>query len=70
MRLQGPLEWVYRDDDRFAESEDGYAGYLAGTCAACAARRRVEVRLDVTISRGNGSAELTWWSVEDRRGPS
>jgi hypothetical protein len=70
VRLQGPLEWVYRDDDRFAESEDGYAGYLAGTCAACAARRRVEVRLDVTISRGNGSAELTWWSVEDRRGPS
>ena len=37
LRLQGPLEWVYRDDDRFAESEDGYAGYLAGTCAACAA---------------------------------
>ncbi len=70
LRLQGPLEWKYRDDDRTVESEDGFAGFLDGTCAACAARRRVEVRLDLTISRGDGSAELTWYAVEEIRAPA
>ena len=70
LRLQGPLEWKYRDDDRTVESEDGFAGFLDGTCAACAARRRVEVRLDLAISRGDGSAELTWYAVEEIRAPA
>ena len=66
----GEVGWVYRDDDRFAASEDGYAGYLDGVCAACTARRRFEVRLDLTINRGDRSAELTWWTVEERRAPA
>jgi hypothetical protein len=70
LRLWGEVAWVYRDDDRFAASEDGYAGDLTGTCAACAADRRVEVRLDLTISRGDGSAELTWHAEWERRAPA
>jgi hypothetical protein len=70
LRIWGEVAWVYRDDDRFAASEDGYAGDLSGTCAACAAHRRVEVRLDLTISRGDGSAELTWHAEWERRAPA
>jgi hypothetical protein len=60
VRAEGPVEWRYRDDDRYAESEDGYAGTLVGTCPRCGASARAEVRLSVTESRFDRSREITW----------
>ncbi|GAA2630393.1 hypothetical protein GCM10010436_41680 [Paractinoplanes durhamensis] len=62
-RVAGALTWQYRDDDRYAESEDGLAGTLTGDCPACATPAAAEVRVSLIRSRGDGSAELTW----DRR---
>jgi len=59
-RVSGPLTWQYRDDDRYAESEDGYAGTLTGACPVCGAPGRAEVRVSVTRSRADGAAELSW----------
>jgi hypothetical protein len=66
----GPLEWVYRDDDRTVESEDGFAGTIDGTCAACGDGRQFRVRLMVAVSRGDNSAEITWIAVEDVHAPA
>lgn len=60
VRAEGPLEWKYRDDDRVAETEDGFAGTLVGTCPECGAAARAEVLLSVTESRFDRSREITW----------
>jgi hypothetical protein len=69
VRVDGDLEWLYRDDDRTVEWEDGFSGYLEGTCAGCGGHRRFEARLSLAVSRFNQSAaELTWDAVEERHG--
>jgi hypothetical protein len=68
--LRGPLEWRYRDDDRTVESEDGFAGTIEGTCSLCGDGRRFLARLTLAVSRGDGSAELTWYAVEEIRAPA
>ena len=62
-RIEGPVEWKYHDDDRVAESEDGFSGALAGTCPECGAEARAEVLLSVTESRFDGPREITWDAV-------
>ncbi|GAA3337144.1 hypothetical protein GCM10020358_12330 [Amorphoplanes nipponensis] len=64
LRVAGPVQWRYHDDDRVAESEDGYAGELAGECAACGAAGRARIRLSMTHGRFDDSHELTWDAVE------
>jgi HEAT repeat protein len=63
VRAEGPVEWRYRDDDRLAESEDGFAGTLVGTCPTCGAAARAEALLSVTESRFDRSREITWDAV-------
>jgi hypothetical protein len=70
VRFAGDLEWLYHDDDRIREWEDGFTGYLDGTCAGCGGHRRFEARLSLAVSRFNeSSAELSWDAMEERRGP-
>ncbi|GAA4452132.1 hypothetical protein [Phytohabitans houttuyneae] len=59
-RVAAALTWRYRDDERHAASEDGYAATLAGACAACRTPGRVEVRVSLATSRVDGAAEVTW----------
>ncbi|MEU8231307.1 hypothetical protein AB0C12_17070 [Actinoplanes sp. NPDC048967] len=63
VRTEGPVQWLYHDDDRTAESEDGFAGTLIGACAESGAEVRAEVRITLT-RRGADSREQTWDAVD------
>ena len=60
LRVEGPLNWAYRDDDRVTEYEDGFTGALDGTCRECGTAGQVRVRLSLARSRADDSGELTW----------
>jgi hypothetical protein len=64
VRTEGPVKWLYHDDDRTAESEDGFAGTLTGACPESGGEVRAEVRITLTRSRGDESRELTWDAVD------
>jgi len=62
----GAVAWEYVDDDHYAGSDHGFVGTLHGTCPACGAHRQVQVRLTVTRSRLDDSAEAVWDERTDR----
>jgi hypothetical protein len=64
VHTEGAVKWLYHDDDRTAESEDGFAGTLTGACPESGSEVRAEVRITLTRSRGDDSRELTWDAVD------
>jgi hypothetical protein len=58
-RGAAPVEFVYCDDDHFAQSVIGFRARLEHACPRCGARTCRE--LSITVTRyGDGSAELAW----------
>jgi hypothetical protein len=63
VQVVGDVEFLYRDDDRIFEFEDGYAGTLTGGCPACGSAARAYVRLSETTRRFTLTREITWDAV-------
>ncbi|GID30518.1 hypothetical protein [Paractinoplanes brasiliensis] len=65
-RAEGAIAWEYVDDDHYAGADHGFVGTLHGACPTCGADRYVQVRLTVTRSRIDDSAEAVWDERADR----
>jgi hypothetical protein len=59
-RAEGTVVREYVDDDHYAGADHGFVSTLHGTCPACGEHRRVRVRLTVTRSWTDDSAQAVW----------